>query len=43
MYNSVGLDVLPETIDSNDVKTLAGAMASTMQEWQSQVFKSAAK
>ena len=43
VYNSVGLDVLPETIDSNDVKTLAGAMASTMQEWQSQVFKSAAK
>ena len=43
VYNSVGLDVLPETIDSNDVKTLAGAMASTMQEWQSLVFKSAAK
>ncbi len=43
VYNSVGLDVLPETIDSNDVKTLAGAMASTMQEWQGLVFKSAAK
>ncbi len=38
VYNSVGLDVLPETIDGHDVQTLAGAMDATMQQWQSSVF-----
>lgn len=38
VYNSVGLDVLPETIDGHDVKTLAASMNSTMQQWQSSVF-----
>ncbi|MBP9218641.1 MAG: hypothetical protein KBD39_07265 [Sterolibacterium sp.] len=41
MYNSVGLDVLPETIDSHDVKILAKAISDTQQQWQSQVFKTA--
>ncbi|TMS58300.1 TolC family protein [Imbroritus primus] len=43
VYNSVGLDVLPKEIESNDVKTLASAIESTMQEWQGIVFKTAAK
>ncbi len=41
IYNSVGLDVLPETIDKNDVKTLSAAMQKNMQQWQSVVFKTA--
>lgn len=41
VYNSVGLDVLPETIESHDVKTLANAIEKTTQEWQSVVFKRA--
>lgn len=43
VYNSVGLDVLPEAVDSHDVKTLAVAMEDTMSQWQAQVFKTAAK
>lgn len=42
VYNSVGLDVLPETIQSNDVKTLATALEQTMGSWQSEVFKATA-
>jgi len=42
VYNSVGLDVLPETIDGHDVKTLAAALESTMSQWQGQVFTTAA-
>jgi hypothetical protein len=42
IYNSVGLDVLPETIDKNDVKTLATAMEKNMQQWQGEVFKTGA-
>lgn len=38
VYNSVGLDVLPETIDNHDIKTLAGTMKTTMQQWQQVVF-----
>ncbi len=38
VYNSVGLDVLPKTIESHDVKTLASSMQQTMQSWQSSVF-----
>lgn len=41
LYNSVGLDVLPETIDSHDVKTLAQSIDKTMGEWQKTVFKGA--
>ena len=40
LYNSVGLDVLPTTIDSHDVKDLALSMENTMSAWQSIVFKS---
>jgi outer membrane protein TolC len=39
VYNSVGLDVLPDTIASHDVKSLAKAMEATTNNWQSQVFK----
>ncbi len=41
VYNSVGLDVLPETIDSHDIRSLASAMQTTMQAWQGQVFTAA--
>ncbi|GHD57922.1 TolC family protein [Jeongeupia chitinilytica] len=34
MYNSVGFDVLPETIDQQDVKTLANAIQATVTEQQ---------
>ena len=43
VYNSVGLDVLPETIENHDVKTLAVAMEGTMQQWQKEVFNPVAK
>ena len=43
VYNSVGLDVLPETIDGHDVKTLASALENTMSQWQGQVFTMAAR
>lgn len=43
VYNSVGLDVLPDAVDSHDVKTLAVAMEGTMNQWQAKVFKTAAK
>ncbi len=43
LYNSVGLEVLPETIDSHDVKTLATAIGSTLNQWQGQVFRVADK
>ena len=42
VYNSVGLDVLPESIASHDVKTLASSMERTMAEWQATAFKTAA-
>jgi hypothetical protein len=38
LYNSLGLDVLPQSIDSHDVNALAQSMATTMIEWQSTVF-----
>ncbi len=43
VYNSVGLDVLPEAVDSHDVKTLALAMQNTMGQWQKLVFKTSAR
>lgn len=42
VYNSVGLDVLPESIASHDVKTLASSMERTMADWQATAFKTAA-
>ncbi|MGA7479578.1 MAG: TolC family protein [Azonexus sp.] len=35
LYNSVGLDVMPEAIESHDVKTLAAEIKRTMGEWGS--------
>ncbi len=34
-YNSVGLDVMPEAIESHDVKTLATEIKRTIGEWES--------
>lgn len=42
VYNSLGLDVLPEAVDSHDVRTLAAAIADTMAHWESVVSGSAA-
>lgn len=39
LYNSVGLDVLPESIASHDVKTLAAEIERTMGEWQQASFR----
>ena len=38
LYNSVGLDVLPDAVDSHDVKTLARAIEDTTRQWQQDVF-----
>ena len=38
VYNSIGLDVMPDTIASKDVKTLANAIETTTNNWQAQVF-----
>ena len=39
LYNSVGLDILPETIDGHDVKTIARSLQDTMAKWQKDVFE----
>ena len=39
VYNSIGLDVLPQTIDNHDIKTLSSSMEQTMAEWQNATFK----
>ena len=41
LYNSVGLDVMPETIAAHDIKTLAQSIEKTLAEWQSGTFRSA--
>lgn len=38
LYNSVGLDVMPETIAGLDVKTLAQAIGRTTDEWERSTF-----
>lgn len=43
LYNSVGLDILPEAVESHDVKTLANAIADTTRQWQHEVFGVAAR
>lgn len=43
LYNSVGLDILPETVEGHDVSTLAIAMKDTMGQWQQTVFQAAAQ
>lgn len=40
VYNSVGLDVLPEAIDNHDIATLAQAINDTMLHWQEATFVS---
>ncbi len=39
LYNSVGLDALPQTLDNHDIKTLGSTMEKTMNEGQSTLFK----
>ncbi|NYT61178.1 TolC family protein [Alcaligenaceae bacterium] len=43
LYNSVGLDVLPEAVEDHDVKTLANAIADTTRQWQQEVFGAGAR
>lgn len=43
LYNSVGLDVLPEVVEDHDVQTIAGAIADTTRQWQQEVFGVAAQ
>ncbi|HWL28443.1 MAG TPA: TolC family protein [Burkholderiaceae bacterium] len=38
LYNSVGLDVMPETIAGLEVKTLAQAIDKTTDEWERNTF-----
>tara|TARA_R110000851_G_scaffold111379_1_gene234685 strand:+ start:1882 stop:3429 length:1548 start_codon:yes stop_codon:yes gene_type:complete len=38
LYNSIGLDVLPEAIEDDDVETLAKSIAATTADWRRQVF-----
>lgn len=42
LYNSVGLDVLPEAVEDHDVQTIASAIADTTRQWQHEVFGVAA-
>jgi hypothetical protein len=39
LYNSVGLDVMPETIAGHDLQTLADAIGNTLGEWQTATFE----
>jgi outer membrane protein TolC len=39
LYNSIGLDILPKTIEDNDIHTLANSMKKTMRAWQTKAFK----
>jgi uncharacterized circularly permuted ATP-grasp superfamily protein len=42
LYNSIGLDVLPQTIESHDLKIVAQGLEQTMAQWQAITFKSSA-
>lgn len=42
LYNSIGLDVLPDAIESHDVATLSASIKATLQEWEKATFKDAA-
>ncbi len=42
VYNSIGLDVLPQTLDNTTVNGLSQSIKSTMSEWQRVTFQSAA-
>lgn len=39
LYNSVGLDVMPDAIANHDVTTLAASIEQTMQGWEQQTFR----
>jgi hypothetical protein len=41
VYNSIGLDVLPKTLDNTSVSGLSQSIKSTMSEWQRVTFQSA--
>lgn len=34
LYNSVGFDVMPDAIESHDIKTLAAEIGKTMADWE---------
>lgn len=38
IYNSLGLDVLPDRIEKNDVASLAKIIAGQIQDWQKETF-----
>ena len=38
LYNSIGLDVLPNEIDGHDINTLASALQRTMDDWAKVAF-----
>ncbi|MGH8816315.1 MAG: TolC family protein, partial [Achromobacter pestifer] len=40
LYNSVGLDVMPETIASHDLTTLASQIEHTMHDWERSALQS---
>ena len=42
LYNSIGLDVLPQTMESHDLKVVAQGLEQTMAQWQAMTFKSSA-
>ncbi|CAG2139120.1 TolC family protein [Cupriavidus numazuensis] len=39
LYNSVGLDVMPDAIAGHDVATLAAGIEATLQGWEQQTFQ----
>jgi outer membrane protein TolC len=41
VYNSIGLDVLPKTLDNTTVDGLSQSIKSTMSEWERVTFRSA--
>lgn len=43
VYNSVGLDILPEEISGHDVQTVARSIAKTTESWQQQLFSTMSK
>jgi hypothetical protein len=42
VYNSIGLDVLPQSLDNSSVAGIAKAIRATMAEWQRVTFRTAA-
>ena len=41
MYNSIGLDVLPKTLDNTTVTGLSASIKNTMADWERITFRSA--